>query len=854
MTADESAQLPTDLLESWLATALSSSLGEGFGPARTAIFEALRSDPADPIAGRLFELAEHPDSTVRAVVLQLLTDLAPLVPGQNAVAEVGVSALADRDARVRRRAAWLVAAADHDRVRSLLGAGGADSEPIVRLALVEAVIGTHCTHPDCPCHALVEALLTDSDPAIRLRAGLESARSANAAELACLHAALIEDLAEAGQRLGGPGSRLRWSAGMLWAGALIRQDLESECYLQVTGLLARPEPVCRHTGVEMAHEAIRHWRAAGSALSSALAAALDDNVVEVSLAAAAAIGASLELSRVHADKLAAVLSLAGFREVAGMALGRIGDNRDHGHSGVGDDALTALRREIDAGHLECTADRSGGCSLGRAVMALSALASRDDAASAAGAMVGALEVLIERTDPFHDTVRWQIISWLGDLGAVAVAAVPIVERILAGDTKGTWSAPGTLALVKITGDRARAEQLLDGYMADLTERHAARRLSGHFPAQVLTWLSENGGVAERHVEFVQRLVSAEPRRVHPQALAVLWRARGTQVADLVRTTLAGYLDDDLWGPLACEVFAEMGRDAANMLPALNTIIERPHRLGFHIGDLDAELRADEQLLAAALAAREAITRAVAVRRRPPRPNRPLPERRLRPLARGSEYDQPAQPPSDSSESLASAFPRELAGDLQAVLAVVPVHRLLPAASFSVVVQGQQVTIPGRIYNDEPSADTVATLSTRQRQLLHCLYSRHCDGRVRQRHLEKVISSTEPWVVPFVLQSVGEYVLEILVIIREGLRDLATPGTHGQLAYGRFILDNPAFFDRSQRRVVSYWNCYYRAAYTDFRSYPGCTLLDLLRSAASDVGGRRLANLTPAKGTRVDGFS
>lgn len=626
MTASESAQWPTDLVESWLATALSSSFGEGYGPARTAIFEALRSDPVDPITGRLIELAEHPDSTVRAVVLQLLTDLAPLVSGQDAVAEAGVIHLTDGDAQVRRRAAWLVAAADHDRARSLLGADSADLEPIARLALVEAVIGTRCPHPDCPCHALVEALMTDSDPAVRLRVGLAVARSANAAELACLQAALIEDLAKAGQRLGGPGSRLRWSAGMLWAGALIRQDLESECYLLVAGLLARPEPVCRQAGVEMAHEAMRHWRAAGSELSSALAGALDDDVVEVALAAAAAIGASLELSRAHADKLAALLLLPGFREVAGMALGRIGDNRVHGHSGVGDDALTALRRDVDAGHLECAADRSGGCSLGRAVMALSALASRDDAAAAAGAMVGALEVLMERTDPFHKAVRWQIISRLSDLGAAAVAAVPIVERLLADDAKGAWTAPGTLALVKITGDRARAERLLDSYMTDLTERQATRRLSGRFPAQVLAWLSENRGVAERHVEFVQQLVSAEPRRVHPQALAVLWRARGTEGADLVRATLAGYLDDDLWGPLACEVFAAMGRDAAAMLPALNTIIERPHRLGFHIGDFDAELRADEQLLAAALAAQEAITRAVAMSRRPPRPNRPLPER------------------------------------------------------------------------------------------------------------------------------------------------------------------------------------------------------------------------------------
>ncbi|MFI6115677.1 hypothetical protein [Kitasatospora sp. NPDC051164] len=159
---------------------------------------------------------------------------------------------------------------------------------------------------------------------------------------------------------------------------------------------------------------------------------------------------------------------------------------------------------------------------------------------------------------------------------------------------------------------------------------------------------------------------------------------------------------------------------------------------------------------------------------------------------------------------------------------------------------------GTCYNDELPTDAVASLSPRQRLLLHCLYSRHWDGLVRQRHLEKVVGCTDPWVVPFVVQLVGEYVLEILIVICDELRDLAAPGARGHLAYGQFIADNPAFFARTQRRVVSYWSCYYRGAYASFRGYPGCTLLDLLRSAASDSAGHPWPNLAPA-GARVDGY-
>ncbi|MFI6006742.1 hypothetical protein ACIA98_41470 [Streptomyces sp. NPDC051366] len=211
-----------------------------------------------------------------------------------------------------------------------------------------------------------------------------------------------------------------------------------------------------------------------------------------------------------------------------------------------------------------------------------------------------------------------------------------------------------------------------------------------------------------------------------------------------------------------------------------------------------------------------------------------------------------QPLSDNHDPLIMAFPVELAGDAAAVLAIMPASRLRPVAPFSVVVQGKQVSIPGRLYNDEPQAHAVASLSQRQRQLLHCLYSRHCDGRVRQRHLSKIVDSYDPWVIPFVVQLVGEYVVEILVVICGGLRGLGMPGTRAHLAYGQFIVDNPAFFARTQRRIVSYWSCYYRSAYSSFWGYPGCTLLDLLRSAASDRAGRPWPNLGPAARDRVDG--
>ncbi|MFJ9737734.1 hypothetical protein [Streptomyces sp. NPDC101166] len=200
----------------------------------------------------------------------------------------------------------------------------------------------------------------------------------------------------------------------------------------------------------------------------------------------------------------------------------------------------------------------------------------------------------------------------------------------------------------------------------------------------------------------------------------------------------------------------------------------------------------------------------------------------------------------------SAFPAGLAGDAEAASAVMPAPRLRPAEPFSVAVEGRQVSLPGRLYNDEPPAHTLDSLSPRQRLLLHCLYTRHHDGRVRQRHLAEIVASTDPWVIPFVVQLAGEYVVEILIDLRDALRDLATPDSRHALAYGQFITANPAFFARTERRAVSYWSCYHRSAYATFHGYPGSTLLALLRSAAATAAGHPWPTVAPA-GLRLNGY-
>jgi len=118
--------------------------------------------------------------------------------------------------------------------------------------------------------------------------------------------------------------------------------------------------------------------------------------------------------------------------------------------------------------------------------------------------------------------------------------------------------------------------------------------------------------------------------------------------------------------------------------------------------------------------------------------------------------------------------------------------------------------------------------TLQEQLLACLLTRHHDGLIREKHLTRIIAVNATWVPPFVVQLLGEYVIEIIRIIENNL------GVLDKSLYGGFLRLNPDFWALTRSRVVSYWDCYYRSHRKE--TYPGFRVLDFLHQLQSaDVG-------------------
>jgi hypothetical protein len=611
-----SASMPADAFDAWLPAALADPTGHGYGDARSAIFDAVRADRDGSIARHLLSQCEHPVPEVRQQVLQLLTDLCSDKDGWDAAADNALSLLHDPDPQVRRSAAWLLAAARFEQAHALAQDPHSDDAiaPEARLALVEAVFSW--TRPITPADtlALAERLRDDSDPAVQLRAALAALRIAPEEQWPKWEALTLRCLPIAGTRLGRSGNWLRVRAGWLWSVAMVRQDRELAAYAWVARLLTHRSPVARVAGLDLARGALRQWRAAPDHLAEVFEAALDDAHTAVRAEAVQVVAACLETTRRCADRLASLVDDPELRTEAALALGRIGDQRatetvlglvrdasiSPGLSEAADSlarycpdpgpwiaaAAAALATALDSCPTDSPARR--GCALAGALNVAISLG------PAAAPLVPELLDLLSEPTPLPTSCRsWarrRAVTALAAIGRAAAAAVPAVQRHASGTE---FPSAAVLALAAITGDREPAEIYLD--QLPTTVRTAGADVD------LMEWLTDHGGLAERHAARLNAMLQRR-RRIHPRALRLLWRHQGSEAADLLLETLPAYLTDDLYGPPACTLLAEMGRLAQPAVAALEAIVHRRTRIGMYIGDEDEELRADERLTEAATAA------------------------------------------------------------------------------------------------------------------------------------------------------------------------------------------------------------------------------------------------------------
>jgi hypothetical protein len=174
---------------------------------------------------------------------------------------------------------------------------------------------------------------------------------------------------------------------------------------------------------------------------------------------------------------------------------------------------------------------------------------------------------------------------------------------------------------------------------------------------------------------------------------------------------------------------------------------------------------------------------------------------------------------DRPEDLVRAFPASLARDAGQVVAEIdnmldPVYR---SGAVRAIVSGEEVIIPQRIHLIHPRPMNTSSDSVRA-GITACLLTRNTDGFRRQEGLSAIVTFNRPWSIPYIMLLVGEYVIEILMIVRDNLGEL------DRTLIKSFISENQEFYSVIKQRVASYWDAYYRSRYAERESYVGFQII------------------------------
>ena len=146
------------------------------------------------------------------------------------------------------------------------------------------------------------------------------------------------------------------------------------------------------------------------------------------------------------------------------------------------------------------------------------------------------------------------------------------------------------------------------------------------------------------------------------------------------------------------------------------------------------------------------------------------------------------------------------------------------------MDGVGVEIPARQYHEAMDAPARSRLTSTQVGVAACIYSRHHDGRERQAWLPTLLTFDDPCASPFIVQLLGEYVLEIVSEVESTLRSMSPAAS----IFGRltaFVQTNAPFVALTRDRARSYWWEYHTYPHATFADYPAARALDFLEDRA-----------------------
>jgi hypothetical protein len=181
----------------------------------------------------------------------------------------------------------------------------------------------------------------------------------------------------------------------------------------------------------------------------------------------------------------------------------------------------------------------------------------------------------------------------------------------------------------------------------------------------------------------------------------------------------------------------------------------------------------------------------------------------------------------------NSFPKELSQDVNAVINILPYKNyksdyLFDENKINIFLNGENVNIPYRIYFNEPI--NIIGLNDNQKIILNCLFSRHNNGFVRQKHIEKLMENKNYWITPFFIQLFGEYIYRMVEIFNEYINKNMNNCI-------KFISENNDYWKKIENKVASYWNEYYKKEYPEYNKYLGKEIINKIKNGIKNNGVR-----------------
>ena len=178
---------------------------------------------------------------------------------------------------------------------------------------------------------------------------------------------------------------------------------------------------------------------------------------------------------------------------------------------------------------------------------------------------------------------------------------------------------------------------------------------------------------------------------------------------------------------------------------------------------------------------------------------------------------------DELRKLKNAFPKQLMSDINFLASKINAKsEHLAHWGYEIYIEGENIEIPSRIYWDE-SKLKVNGLNDSHKMIIACILTRHNNGYVREKNLEKLIVSDQYWTIPYIIQLLGEYVIELLELVWNKFDSINKENLV------KFITENETYWFKTKQRIASYWDCYHRYKGKPKSDYIGFKLIERIEN-------------------------